>query len=425
MKKIQFILVTLLMATTASAANYFVKPNGVDSYSGSNWTLAKENLQNTIDNASVGDTIFVAAGVYSGGFVMRENITVMGGYTAATSSSRERILPADATNESQMSILDGYDTQRTLMQITDFATPTFWDGFVMRNGTSVSAEITIGSLVYNENGSDIIGVVYQLDGENGKMISIAEAKLPWGGYQVEFTELPCLGKPNSDMNGEENTQLIIENFEKIIFYPPEFPGYAAIWCKSISADWYLPSVGEWQEIYAAKSEINKILVATNSKLANGYWASNHAGELLAWAYYFENNKNIPTLKYVPKNVRAIRSFLKSELTVPSNIESSVLLKNNGILNHCIVDGKEVNYVGINDVLIEKTSLQVFPNPVKYGENFTVASNSAIGNLQLMDISGKIIFSKQIAGNETTIIAPENAGMYFLHLSGKTVKVIVY
>ena len=429
MKKLQFTFITLLIAITASATNYHVKPTGVDTYSGSSWTLAKKSLQNTINNASVGDTIFVAVGVYSGGFVMREGITVMGGYTANTSIPRDRILPARALNESQMSILDGGDTQRTLTQIIDFTTRTFWDGFVIRNGTSVSLDVAVGSLVYAENGTDIIGIVYQLDGDNGKMLSFTEAKKPWGGYQVEFTELPYLGTPANDMNGEENTQLIIT--KSLSQCPSDadciIAQNAAIWCESLSGNWHLPSVGEWLEIYAAKSEINSILIAANSRLANGYWTSNHAGELPAWAFYFENGKSVPTLKYVAKNVRAIRSFVASELPTPAPSESSVLLKNNGILDNCFVDGDPFNYnpVGVNDISAEKAGLQIFPNPVNQNESLTIVSNDEIGNLQLIDISGKVIFSKKIATTETTITAPKNAGVYFLQLSGKTVKVVVY
>ena len=424
MKKLYIILITLLTAITASAINYHVKPTGTDTYSGSSWTLAKQSLQNTINLASAGDTIFVAVGEYSGGFMMREGITVMGGYTANTTMPRERILPADAADESQMSILDGGGTQRALIQITDFATPTFWDGFVIRNGTSVSSEVTVGSLVYAENGMDIVGIVYQFDGENGKMLSFAESKQPWGFYQYEFTELPYLGTPANDMKGKENTQLIIDKCDEM--FPPIssffLPNIGA-WCKSLSAGWYLPSVGEWLEIYAAKSEINSIFIAANTKLANGYWTSNHAGELLAWAFYFENGKSVPTLKYIQKNVRAIRSFTASELTPPAPAESSVLLKNNGILDHSIVDGKEV--VGVSDISAEKINLQIFPNPVQHNESFTVISNNETGSLKLIDISGKVIFSKKITGNETTITAPKSAGVYFLQLLGKTVKVVVY
>ncbi len=434
MKQIYIILITLLIAVTASATTYRVKPTGTDSYNGSNWTLAKKSLQNAINSASVGDTILVAVGTYSGGFVMREGITVMGGYTANTPTSRERILPSDATGESQMSILDGEDTQRTLMQITDFSSSTFWDGFVIRNGSSVSTDVAVGSLVYASNGTDIIGIVYQIDGENGKMISLAESKKSWGGYQVEFTELPYIGVPVTDMNGKENTQLIIDKIIEIspTFNPPVpayFSKYAAFWCRDLSTEdfigWYLPSVGEWQEIYAAKSSINSILIAANARLANGYWASNHAGELLSWAFYFENGKSVPTLKYIEKNVRAIRSFEKSELEVTSPIESSVLLREKGILNHCIVDGVEVNLVGMDNVLIDE--IKLFPNPVKQNESFTITSNNEIGNLQLIDISGKVVFSKNVTGNEITIVSPENPGMYVLRLldNKTTIKVVVY
>jgi hypothetical protein len=394
--------------------------------------LAKKDLRNTITAASVGDTIFVSVGTYSGGFVMREGITVMGGYLANPANPRERVLPANAADESQMSILDGEDVQRSLIQIADFNTPTFWDGFVIRNGFSVSEDVSVGSLVYAVNGTDIIAVVYQIDGENGKMISLPETKKSWGGYQKHFTELSCVGIPVGNITGKENTQHIIAKFGET---NPDFKNnyilngnYAARWCDTLSVggftDWYLPSAGEWQEIYTERSILNSILTAANIPLSKAYWTSNHAGELCAWTFYVENGKSIPTLKYIEKKVRAIRSFQKNELTIPANTASSVLLKNNGILNHCIVDGEEVNYVGVKDVLMEKISLQISPNPVKQNESFIVSSNASIGKIQLIDISGKVIFSDKVKEDKTSIVAPRNTGMYFLHLSGEMFKVMV-
>jgi hypothetical protein len=432
MIKFYFTSIALFIAISASASNYYVKPAGADANGGANWSLAKKSLQNTINAAAEGDSIFVAAGVYSGGFMMREGITVMGGYTANTAKPRERILPADAANDAQLSILDGGNTQRALTQLVDFATPTVWDGFVIRNGNPANREIAAGYLVYAKDGASIVGVVYAYNATsgNGKMLSVQGIQSSWGGYQTEFSELPCRRVAAADMNGAENTEIIVEKFGET---NPDFKNdykpngnYAANWCKKLSAggfsDWYLPSAGEWQEVFAQKNAIYNVLLATSVKLTNGCWTSNHAGDLLAWAFYLENGKPFPVLKHLEKNVCAIHSFQKSELTEITPAEGSVLLQNNGELKNCLVDGASVTYNELGNV---STNFEVFPNPVRQNETITVKTENEIGHLQVTDISGKIIFSKRITGNETSIVAP-NPGVYVLRLeNGKTCKVVVY
>ena len=100
---------------------------------------------------------------------------------------------------------------------------------------------------------------------------------------------------------------------------------------------------------------------------------------------------------------------------------------NGVLNYCIVDG-ELIIAGIDNIYgsTENFNFQIFPNPVKQNESFTVTSENEIGNLKLVDIAGKVVFSKKIAANETTIAAPASSGVYVLKReNGKTNKIIVY
>ena len=107
--------------------------------------------------------------------------------------------------------------------------------------------------------------------------------------------------------------------------------------------------------------ITIVMTATSVKPANGYWTGNHAGNLLAWTFYLENGKSFLNLKYMEKNVRAIRSFLKNELVEITPVEGSVLLQNNGELKNCMVDGASFTYHELGDV---STRFEVFPNPVQ-------------------------------------------------------------
>jgi len=275
--------------------------------------------------------------------------------------------------------------------------------------------------VYNYNSST----------ETGKMISVAGIRSSWGGYQTEFSEMTSFGKPDNDMNGAENTEKIVEKFGET---NPDFKdnykpngNYAANWCKKLSAggfsNWYLPSAGEWKEIFAQKNAFNNVIIATGVKLANGCWTSNHAGDLMAWAFYLENGKSYLNLKYMEKNVCAIHSFRKSELTEITPVEGSVLLQNNGELKNCMVDGANVTYHELGNV---STNFEVFPNPVQQNETMTIKTDNEMGHLQMMDISGKIIFAKKITGNEIKIVAPSNPGVYVLKLeNGKSCKIVVY
>ena len=426
MKKIQIASIALLFAVSVSANNYYVKMNGADVNNGTSWNLAKNDLQNAINHATAGDTIFVAAGVYSGGFIMREGINVMGGYTANPEKPRERILPADAVNDVQWSILDGGNKQRTLTQIADFATQTVWDGFVVRNGIPVKREIAAGYLVHALNGANIVAVVYQYNPttETGKMISVADIQSSWGGYQTELSELPCLGSAADGMNGVENTEIIVEKFGET---NPDFKdnympngNYAANWCKELSiggfTGWHLPSADEWQEVFAQKNAINNAMIPAKKHI-NGYWTSNHAGNLLAWAFYLENGKMKPTLKYIEKNVRAIRSFQKSELPAITAIESSVFLQNNGTLKNCFVDNMNVNYVDFNNA--QAQNCVVFPNPAN---DFVY-----IGGFENEDIT---VYIYNLAGglvkqtNRSYInVSDLNNGIYLLKLTTKTNTVV--
>jgi len=194
-------------------------------------------------------------------------------------------------------------------------------------------EITVGDLVYN--GSEVIAIVYLYDPATkiGKMISTKDAKKAWGGYQVEFTDLPYLGKPVSDMNGMQNTGKIVSKFGAT---NPDFKNnytpnsnYAAYWCNELPAGdfaWHLPSVGEWQEIFTQKSKITNALNAAKINFANGCWTSNHAGDQAAWLFYFENALKVPALKYTEKNVYAVRNFNENELTTGTPPEGCTPIK---------------------------------------------------------------------------------------------------
>lgn len=84
---------------------------------------AGKALQDAIDAAEAGTTVFVEAGTYQGNFTMKEGVQVSGGWNS------------DFTAQSEYaSVLDANANGRVLNQGADFATLTVWENFTIQNG---------------------------------------------------------------------------------------------------------------------------------------------------------------------------------------------------------------------------------------------------------------------------------------------------
>ncbi len=84
---------------------------------------AGKALQDAIDAAEAGTTVFVEAGTYQGNFTMKEGVQVSGGWNS------------DFTAQSECaSVLDANANGRVLNQSADFATLTVWENFTIQNG---------------------------------------------------------------------------------------------------------------------------------------------------------------------------------------------------------------------------------------------------------------------------------------------------
>lgn len=123
-----------LLALPVAAHRYYVTPTGAGRMDGSSWVDACRGLHAGLALAASGDSLWVAEGVYVGGFPMKEGVQVLGGFRGDEALLEERQLPA--TGE-QLAILDGDGQFRVLTQAQDAAVETCWDGFVLRNGLAV------------------------------------------------------------------------------------------------------------------------------------------------------------------------------------------------------------------------------------------------------------------------------------------------
>lgn len=135
-----FMLLSWAPDAGAQLKRYYVKAgsSGAAAAATGSWTNACGDLQAVLDVANSGDTVFVAAGVYNGGFYMKDGVQVYGGFKTNGSEMeyavRTNPVDAAAANLTGCSVLDGEDSKRVLTQPKNFGVPTVWDGFVVCNG---------------------------------------------------------------------------------------------------------------------------------------------------------------------------------------------------------------------------------------------------------------------------------------------------
>ncbi len=125
MKRFLLLLTLSAAVLCASASNRYVSPTGDDG-DGKSWEHAKTTIAGAIWSVGVGDTMFIAEGVYNEAISAQDGATYMGGYNAETG---ERDL------ELYESILDGTGMTSWLLVKYDNppANPIMIDGLVFQN----------------------------------------------------------------------------------------------------------------------------------------------------------------------------------------------------------------------------------------------------------------------------------------------------
>ena len=128
MKKITLLL--LLVSAPLFAATIFVNSDATGNNTGLTWTNAYSDLQLAINNATIGDQIFVKSGTYypsqlmisgnnrSKAFVLTKNIKIYGGFSGTESTVSERNIVANPTILS--GDFNGNDTDTNGNGINDF-----------------------------------------------------------------------------------------------------------------------------------------------------------------------------------------------------------------------------------------------------------------------------------------------------------------
>ncbi len=458
MNKTIIFIIFCFLTVFCQAKNYYVKTDGNSSLPASSWGWASNDLQGVINKASAGDIVYVAAGIYYGGFIMKEGVNVLGGYTANANNPTERYEMTD-TDNSHYSILDGEGKQRVLTQFAPFSIVTTWEGFVLQNGKPATAFKT-GSIIYSQTGDNrIVGVIYQYDTETktGKMIGTKNLRIQWGGYENVIDELiPLVDRTvaKENVSGTENSTHILRTLEEnsIDFSTTDYSGngnYAAYWCDTLTvggySDWYLPAPGELQKAYEAN--IKTIMESVGKELKYPYWTSGQVGNTLAWAYCFANGYCHPALKYVTYLVSGVHTFTEPE--TPNGIYfagGGAFLYTNGVLKNCIVTNNTSSSKGggiycwggqiidckvegntapeANEIYCEEVSsmeeiitqsFDAYPNPVKSGEKININYPSTdFLNYHIINLSGQVINIGKM-NSEQILSAPLSKGVYMLYL----------
>lgn len=174
-----FILASCLFLTSHAGVRHHVTPSGSGQMDGTSWESASPNLQQTIDLCQPGDTVFVSAGTYTGGFIMRQGVTLLGGFRGDELQASDR----DLSSLDSQTILSGDGRFRVLLQPSDFDTETRWDGFTLTEGTGsdgAGAVIRKGCILshctISQNNAGTLAIGEYAQKEGGVIFSLRSGK---------------------------------------------------------------------------------------------------------------------------------------------------------------------------------------------------------------------------------------------------------
>lgn len=415
LKKIILLIFGLSLWTGASAqSKFFVTESGAGNMTGSSWANAASNLSKMLESANANDTVWVASGIYSGGFVMKDGVQVYGGFKGDEGYLHQRMLPGTGQN---LTILDGEMKFRVLTQLVSFSSITVWDGFVIQNGQSSDG----GGIYLLENGvvrRSIIrnnvagmpaigeylptqgGVVCRVDQKNKAAYVLATQNFG-RNYQVgvqSVNPLNTLDEALADMDGDHNSTNLSSSraVQLMKQYRAEAPA-------AEYDDWYIPSAGEWAMFLTDDNgDANKIIFATVEKtlLENNkaplsgerYWSSTTATKnntSSAWYVDFKTS-DVNTLNAWQYNkIRGIRSYdinLSSGkgggifATKGSCVEGCLIMNNTGALGSAICARGDVKIINSTIVFNKSESASVSSSAIDGNSAVSVINSIITGNL---------------------------------------------
>ena len=130
-------LLGALLAAHASAQVVYVDANASTGGDGSSWTKAYSSLSTALGAAKRGNTLWVAAGTYRGGFTIPAGVALVGGFESGAARRSESDPIRRRTN------LDGGGS----MRVVEMGADTSLDGFFVVNGSPQSSDGGGGVLI--------------------------------------------------------------------------------------------------------------------------------------------------------------------------------------------------------------------------------------------------------------------------------------
>jgi len=165
----------------------------------------------------------------------------------------------------------------------------------------------VGDL-YNQEGKTGIVFCVSDGGHHGKIVSLHETKAYWQTGRG----IAAVGAQDNE-NGLANMQIIAQqpNWEQ------RYPAFA--WCAEQGEGWYLPSIGEIEQIRKEHETVNESLrnaggtpfFDPDQGVSHYYWSSTEGGDYVAYGcYIYDQRQTAPSreTKCYTQWVRAVAAF---------------------------------------------------------------------------------------------------------------------
>ena len=141
MKRKALFLLFYCSTLFAFSANIYVTTNGDDALDGTSWESSKFSIQAAIDASSLGDTVFIAEGIYNQSIKVKDGVHLFGGYDASTGKRNCEV---------HSTILDGSGLEKAIInQTSTFKNITYFDGLILQNANHSSNG---GAVILKSNG---------------------------------------------------------------------------------------------------------------------------------------------------------------------------------------------------------------------------------------------------------------------------------
>ena len=155
MKKLLLLLTLSTAVLCASASNRYVTQTGGGNGDGKSWENALSSVASGLSGRGVGDTVFVAEGVYNEMLSIESGVTLLGGYDAETGVRDPEMFESviDGTGNKKWSLVkyDGDPAERIVIDGMVFANANHseWGGAAMY----IRGNMTVNNCVFRNNTS--------------------------------------------------------------------------------------------------------------------------------------------------------------------------------------------------------------------------------------------------------------------------------